>query len=131
MCCCFCSFSVHLDVAHPLVCNNAAWTIGGIALQTGGQFMQPFIGRIMNPLISALQTHDVPDTLKVNIAVTIGRLGLVNTQEVAEVAEEFFADWCSVLSFPCPVTEKSQAFTGLISIVKQVCSLTCFFNVLI
>lgn len=78
----------------PFVCNNAAWTIGELALLVGGDFMRPFIGRVMSNLIVALQTVDYQDAFKVNIAVTIGRLGLVNTIEVADMADEFFAAWC-------------------------------------
>ena len=76
---------VNLDVSYPFVCNNAAWTVGELALQSGGEFMRPYIPRIMNLLVMALQTSDFQGRLKVNVAVTIGRLALMNTIEVAEI----------------------------------------------
>jgi transportin-1 len=86
----------NLDVDFPLVCNNAAWTVGELALQAKGDFMRPYVPRVMQALIVALQQPDgvLEDNLKINIAVTIGRLGIVNTAEVAQLADEFFADWC-------------------------------------
>ena len=86
--------TINLDTDYPLVCNNAAWTIGELAMQSGGEFLQPFIPRLMNSLITALQTAHLEDNIKVNVAVTIGRLAMVDTLEVAELADEYFADWC-------------------------------------
>lgn len=43
---------VSLDTDYPLVCNNAAWTIGELALQAGGEFLQPYIPRAMNSIIT-------------------------------------------------------------------------------
>lgn len=45
---------LHTD--HPLVCNNAAWTIGELALQAGGEFLLPYVPRIMNSLITGTST---------------------------------------------------------------------------
>ena len=42
----------------------------------------------------ALQTAHLPDNIRVNVAVTVGRLGMVDTLEVAALADEYFADWC-------------------------------------
>ncbi|KAJ1439687.1 armadillo-type protein [Ochromonadaceae sp. CCMP2298] len=108
-----------LDTDYPLVCNNAAWTIGELALQVGGAFLQDHVPRAMLCLITALQTAHLPDNLRVNVAVTIGRLAMVDTLEVAELADEYFADWCSVLELPCPTAEKTHAFTGLLSVLHR------------
>jgi hypothetical protein len=111
--------SNNLDSSYPLVCNNAAWTIGELALQVPPEMLFPFLPDIMNGLIFALQTSDLSDNLKVNIAISIGRLAMKCPFEVAEYADECFAAWCSVLSFPCPYLEKCQAFYGLLSILHQ------------
>lgn len=49
---------------------------------------------------TALQTAHLSENIKTNVAVTIGRLAIVDTLEVAELADEYFADWCRyVLDF--------------------------------
>jgi len=108
-----------LDTDYPLVCNNAAWTIGELALQVGGDFLVAYIPRTMNQLITALQTAHLQDHLKVNVAVTIGRLAMVDSLEVAELADEYFADWCSVLELPCPLDEKLDAFKGMLTVLHK------------
>lgn len=47
-----------LDTDYPLVCNNAAWTIGELAMQAGGEFLQPYIPRAMNSLITGKHVVD-------------------------------------------------------------------------
>ena len=42
--------NLHID--YPLVCNNAAWCIGNLALNCGGEFLVPFIAPIMHALIT-------------------------------------------------------------------------------
>jgi hypothetical protein len=111
--------AINLDSSYPLVCNNAAWMIGELSIQVAPDVLHYFIPDIMNGLIFALQTSDLSDNLKVNIAITIGRLAIKCPFEVAEVADECFAAWCSVLSFPCPYLEKCQAFYGLLSVLHQ------------
>jgi transportin-1 len=41
-----------LDTEHPLVCNNAAWAVGELALRVGGDFLQPHIAHLMSGLIT-------------------------------------------------------------------------------
>jgi len=84
----------NLDTDHPLVSNNAAWTLGELAMQTGGAFLEQYIPHLMHALISALQTPDMAEGLKGNIGVTLGRLGLVCPNQLAPFADEFFGDWC-------------------------------------
>eukprot|EP01032_Pedospumella_encystans_P000062 gene62-68_t len=42
--------NLHID--YPLVCNNAAWCIGNLALNCGGEFLVPYIAPIMHALIT-------------------------------------------------------------------------------
>jgi transportin-1 len=45
-----CVECVHPDF--PLVCNNAAWAAGELALKVGGDFLQPFVTPLMNRLVT-------------------------------------------------------------------------------
>jgi transportin-1 len=80
-----------------MVCNNASWTIGEIAIKIGGSAMAPYIPHIMLPLIQifhATDLYDVPTTLRENAAITVGRLGVTNTAQLAEMLVEYFEPWC-------------------------------------
>ena len=44
--------------------------------------------------LTALPCAELTENVRANLAVTIGRLGMVDTLEVAALADEFFADWC-------------------------------------
>lgn len=110
---------VSLNPENPLVCNNAAWTVGELSLQVNNEFIKPYLTRLMYNLILALQSPELQDQLKINVAVTIGRLSYVSPIEIASLAEEFFADWCSILALNCQINERVQAFSGLLSILNQ------------
>jgi len=84
----------NLEPEFPLVCNNAVWTVGELAVQVKGDFMSDYIDRLMFGLINIMQTRDLEDNLKVNVAVTIGRLAIVCKEKVAVTADEYFAEWC-------------------------------------
>jgi transportin-1 len=45
-----CVECVHPD--YPLVCHNAAWAAGELALKVGGDFLQPFVTPLMNRLVT-------------------------------------------------------------------------------
>ena len=117
---------------HPMVCNNASWTVGELAIKVGGEVMAPYVARLMQAFIQLL-THDkdsvglggvpspsgaVPPTLLENIAVTVGRLGLTNTSQLAEYLPEFLEAWCMALRFTRASEEKDQAFAGLVALVN-------------
>jgi len=106
----------NLSTACPLVCNNAAWTIGELSLQVQGDFWMAYISQLVTALILVLQSLDFEQHLKVNIAVTIGRLAIAtsNNPDVAQLADEFFADFCSALALDCPFMERCQATRGLL-----------------
>ena len=38
---------MYVGVDYPLVCNNAAWTLGELAMQAGGDFLQPYLPHFM------------------------------------------------------------------------------------
>jgi hypothetical protein len=72
---------LNLDVQYPLVCNNAAWTIGELLIALHAQveeasgmgasremlqrFVSRYVTRMMHQLIMALQSIDIADNLKV------------------------------------------------------------------
>jgi transportin-1 len=108
----------NLDVDFPLVSNNASWTIGEIAVMSGGAAMAPYLGRIMTPIIQMLSNRNqLPLNLKQNLAITIGRLGVTNTQQMAEILPEILVDFCACLKVTPQSEERDHAFRGLIAIL--------------
>ena len=49
--------------------------------------------------LTALPCAELTENVRANLAVTIGRLGMVDTLEVAALADEFFADWCRYIYY--------------------------------
>lgn len=47
-----CVECIHPD--YPLVCNNAAWAAGELALRVGSDFLHPFVAQLMNRLITGM-----------------------------------------------------------------------------
>ena len=85
----------NLSPDHPMVCNNASWTVGELAIKVGGVTMLPYINRLMHTFIQLLHIKDeISPTLVENVAITVGRLGFINTPQLAELLPEFLEDWC-------------------------------------
>jgi hypothetical protein len=100
---------------HQSACNNAVWAIGEIAMRVGGE-MQPMVAPIMSKLIELINGY-WPRNLIENVAITIGRLGLVCPQAVAPYLEEFILPWCTSLRCVRDDGEKESAFKGLCTII--------------
>jgi transportin-1 len=103
----------------PLVANNAFWTVGELAVRIGGDPMGPFIPKIIHATVQLLHIpeHEIEQVLRQNIAITVGRLGVTNTAQVAEYLPEFFEQLCKALSLTQQSHEKDHAFAGLIKLV--------------
>jgi len=100
---------------HISSCNNAVWAIGEIAVRVGGN-MQPLIKPLMGKLIQLMNSHS-PRSLVENVAITIGRLGLVCPQDVAPYLPEFIQPWCHSLRSVRDDSEKDSAFKGLCTVI--------------
>ncbi|XP_067124632.1 transportin-1 isoform X3 [Centruroides vittatus] len=98
------------------VCNNATWAIGEISVKLG-QDMKPYIGMVLNQLISIINRPNTPKTLLENTAITIGRLGYVCPEEVAPMLQQFIRPWCTSLRNIRDNEEKDSAFRGICSMI--------------
>lgn len=85
-----------------------------------GNDMAPFIPRVMQHLIQIIQkVLSLPDSLKQNVAITIGRLCVTNTDACAEYLPEFFVNWCKALRTLGPSIEQEHAYSGLCAAVSS------------
>lgn len=109
------------------VCNNASWAAGEIALQYGSE-MQPYVQPLIERLVPLLIRNEtvatqegasqVPQMLLENVAITIGRLGLVCPQMVAPHLETFVGSWCKALRSIRDNDEKESAYKGLCEMIQ-------------
>jgi hypothetical protein len=101
---------------HQAACNNAVWAIGEISMRVGSQ-IQPMVAPVMGKLIEIINGF-YPRNLIENVAITIGRMGLVCPQAVAPYLEEFIVPWCNSLRCVRDDGEKESAFKGLCTIIN-------------
>jgi transportin-1 len=74
------------------VVNNACWSCGEIAIQSGKN-MGPYVERLLQRFLSILGNPEVPKSVLENAAIAVGRLGLQNAEIMAphlsRIAEPF------------------------------------------
>ena len=106
------------DLPPPLVANNAVWCLGELAVKVGGDPLAPRIGHIMSALTAMIRSDQTPTTLRQNLAICIGRIGVTNTAQVAGMLPEFFDDFCGCLmSTLGDGVEREHAFSGLVALL--------------
>jgi transportin-1 len=107
----------HLNPNYPSVCNNAAWALGEIAVQIGAD-MKVFVPEIMVNILPILLSPDNHNLLE-NMAITIGRLGLVSPDITSANIDKFSKNWCLALRKIRNDTEKEHAYRGLCAMIKR------------
>ncbi|THG97840.1 hypothetical protein EW026_g4251 [Hermanssonia centrifuga] len=101
-------------------CNNAAWSVGEVALRYGRDEpeFQQWVHLLVSRLIPILLHPKAPRSLHENAAVSIGRIGLMHPQMVAPLLPEFAQAWCQALYEIRDNEEKDSAFRGLCTLVQ-------------
>ena len=104
-----------VQASRSSVINNAIWATGEIALrhQSG---MEPFIAPLMLRLVPLLSNKQISRSIPENAAITLGRLGLVSPNQIAQEVGNFIQPWCSSLRAIRDNMEKETAFRGLIRV---------------
>ncbi|KAI0067569.1 ARM repeat-containing protein [Artomyces pyxidatus] len=101
-------------------CNNAAWSVGEVALRYGRddpEFRQ-WVNHLIARLVPILLHPKAPRSLHENAAVSIGRIGLMHPAMVAPLLPEFAQAWCQALYEIRDNEEKDSAFRGLCTLVQ-------------
>lgn len=87
-------------------------------VDTLGQEIQPYVEPMLQRLFMLIVNPNVQRTLLENVAITIGRLGLVCPQLVSPHLPVFITPWLSALIPICSNDEKASAFSGLCEMIK-------------
>ncbi|CAO3616120.1 unnamed protein product [Cunninghamella echinulata] len=106
------------QVEHVSVCNNATWAAGEIAIKLGPS-IQPYVEPLLQRLFPLMVNPNIQRTLLENVAITIGRLGLICPDLVAPHLENFVHPWLVSLSPVRDNEEKASAFSGLCEMIKK------------
>lgn len=101
---------------HVSVCNNATWSAGEIAIKWGTD-IQPYVEPMLQRLFPLMVNPEVQRTLLENVAITIGRLGLIFPEVVGQHLENFISPWLATLTPIRDNEEKASAFSGLCAMI--------------
>lgn len=82
------------------VCNNACWCLGEMAVSPVNQeIIKPYADEIVQKLTIIFSSKKLNKSLAQNIAITLGRLGLINPEAVAVHLEKIAKQWCVSLRY--------------------------------
>jgi len=114
------------DYQRILVCNNGCWAIGEIAGILPDTVKKHQIA-IINSLADILNKDIIQELSKRNedvlrhfaktVAITLGRLGLIDPQQAAYCLPIIIKPWCIALRYISVSDEKIQAFRGLCAMI--------------
>jgi hypothetical protein len=72
------------DQQSSFVQNNACWFLGELAsVHNNREIIKPFLNQIAGKLSMLYQYQTLNKSLAINVAITFGRLGLVDAREVS------------------------------------------------
>jgi hypothetical protein len=83
-----------------------------------GSEIQPYVEPLLQRLFPLMVSNQIQRTLLENVAITIGRLGLICPTMVAPHLENFVQPWLTALTPIRDNDEKSSAFSGLCEMIK-------------
>ena len=103
------------------VINNACWSGGEIAMRAG-ESLSPHLDELLEKLGVILFKQKVPQSLKENAAIAMGRLGISNADRLAPHLSQLAPTFLSVLQKVAWTDEKQhalQGFTNMVAINPQ------------
>lgn len=104
------NFKNHVQFTN--LCNNVIWASGEIALKWGPA-MQPFVLPLLQEYVPLLNNETTSRALGENLAIALGRFGLVASDIVAPHLQHFSDGWCKAITHVEYSAEKDSAFQGI------------------
>ncbi len=116
-----------VDPEEVLVCNNACWAIGEIAIrcetsESGSEAhnsMRNFVFPIMEKVVPLLHSAETDGSLRTNVALTISRLALAYPETLAPTLPHFGNEWCRAISCMSSPSDKHQSCSALGILVQS------------
>ncbi|GMT14401.1 hypothetical protein PFISCL1PPCAC_5698, partial [Pristionchus fissidentatus] len=108
----------NIDPDQISVCNNSTWALGELSLQIK-EGMKDYASTITLKLTAVMARENVQKTLLENTAMTLGRLGIHCTEDVAPALQYFIRPACYALRNVRDNADKETAFRGICLMVNQ------------
>jgi hypothetical protein len=105
----------HDDVAYAVI-NNACWSTGEIAMRHK-EGMQPYLEKLLQRIGTILFDEKVPDSLRENAAIALGRIGLSNAQYLSVHLAQLAPAFLRAVQKIGWTDEKAHALTGFMQII--------------
>ncbi len=110
-----------------LICNNACWAIGEIAIHCGTNInssetpnpMRNYVFPIMEKLVPLLHFQETDGSLRTNVALAISRLALAYPDTLAPALPHFGDEWCRAISCMSSPSDKHQSCSALGILVQS------------
>jgi transportin-1 len=102
--------------------NNACWSLGEVLMRTNefGNLVHLLLSKLI-PLVHA----NTAKSIRENVCITLGRLGIHYSDIVAPFLDQFVAKWYSIL-IRCEITyhintnlEKQSSFEGMLQVISK------------
>lgn len=100
------------------VVNNAAWTLGEMAVALPAEALAPFLDAVADALVDLVNDASVEQTVAENAAIALGRLGLHLAAAIAPRLPQFALSWCRYMRDLESNEEKDLAFRGMCLMVR-------------
>jgi len=98
------------------VINNACWSCGEISMRQD-EGMGPYVDRLLAKLAVILFNRDVPDSLRENAAIALGRLGVGYHAQLAPHLANFAPPFLHSMQKVAWTEEKGHAYKGFVNVV--------------
>lgn len=103
------------------VCNNAIWSLGEMVMRLSYEQIHMYAENFVGLLITVLHARDSHSSVQENVAICLGRLGLVSGLEPTLVPHvvQFILAWCKQMLMTSTNNEKEDSFRGMLSVVAS------------
>lgn len=105
----------HDDIAYAVI-NNACWSTGEIAMRHK-EGMQPYLDKLLQRIGTILFDEKVPDSLRENAAIALGRIGLSNAQYLSVHLAQLAPAFLRAVQKIGWTDEKAHALTGFMQVI--------------
>ena len=98
--------------------NNTCWSLGELALNHG-KGMAQWASELVKHFVDIMSNPRVPKSLAENAAIALGRVGIANSEILAQALDTFAEEFLTLMKKVDPSEEKATALKGFSMVVAQ------------
>jgi len=107
----------NLQIAYPIVCNNAAWALVAVAQSLSSHF-DPYLTPILENFVFLIDYDDIQPTLSASLTLALGHLCSATPSGMASKFDVFLENWCENISKATDSEEKEVSFQGVCTAIR-------------